>query len=140
MDNLTITERYNQDVTILDLTGKIRLGESIVNLRTALRVVTEEGKTNILLNLAAVSHIDSSGLGELVAGYTSMQKNGGELKLLHLNYRVREIMLMTKLLTIFDVFEDEEEAVLSFKIHTDTYVKKQSEIITGQLDENLATI
>lgn len=134
MDNLTITERYKNNVTILDLTRKICLGKSNVKLRSALRLVAQEGKNNLLLNLADVSYLDSSGLGELVAGYLLIQKNGGEMKLLHLNSRVREIMLMTKLLTIFDVFEDEDEGVASFQAAFSNNEKKQSEIITERLD------
>lgn len=137
MDNLTITERTYKTVTILDLNGKIRLGEGNIKLRTALREIVANDKKNILLNLANATHIDSSGLGELVAGYVSLQKSGGILKLLHLNTRVRELMVMTKLLTIFEVFENEDEAVASFQA-ADTDEVKQSEISTGKLNEAAA--
>ena len=133
MDNLTITERHYKTVTILDLAGKIRIGDGNVKFRKVLRVLVESGKKNILLNLADVSHIDSSGLGELVAGFVSLQKNEGELKLLHLNYRVREIMMMTKLLTIFTVFENEDEAVASFQSHLENIEPTQAAVVTGKL-------
>lgn len=115
MSNLKITERRNDSVIILDLAGKIRLGESNLELHNSLRQLVEKGEKKILLNLAEVTHIDSSGLGELVAGYTTLQKNGGDLKLLHLTERVNELMMITKLLTVFDVFESEAEAIESFK-------------------------
>lgn len=135
MDNLNITERNLQNVTILDLVGKIRLGGGNVELRKTLNLLISEGKINIILNLGGVTHIDSSGLGELVAGYVSLQKIGGELKLLNLNSRVREIMIMVKLLTIFADFDDEEKAVRSFQPNE----LKQSEIGTEKLEQtNLA--
>lgn len=115
MNELVISQRQNQDVTILDLSGKIKIGEDIVLLRKSLRILTTENKKKILLNLAEVTHIDSSGLGELVAGYISLQKIEGELKLLNLTKRVSELMMITKLLTVFDAFEDEDEAVKSFQ-------------------------
>lgn len=114
MTNLKITERRNDAVTILDLVGDIRLGEGAADFRKAIRLLAEKGDKKILLNMAGVSHIDSSGLGELVSGYTIFHKAGGELKLFHLSDRMHELMTMTKLLTVFDVFDDETEAVESF--------------------------
>ena len=114
MNNLNITERRNQSVTILDLKGNIRIGEGNVELHNILRFLVEKGEKKILLNLADVSYIDSSGLGELVAGFTTLQKNGGEMKLLNLTKRVSELMVITKLLTVFDIYESETEAVESF--------------------------
>ena len=134
MNNLNITERHNNNVTILDLAGKIGLGEESIKLRTALRVLTEKGEKNILLNLANVSLIDSSGLGELVAGYASLKKSGGELKLLHLTDRVSELMMITKLLTIFDVYENEEAAVSSFQTASENIETEQSASVTGKLN------
>jgi anti-sigma B factor antagonist len=115
MTNLKITERQNDPITILDLTGNIRLGAGATDLRTAIRLLAEKGDKKILLNMAGFSHIDSSGLGELVSSYTTLHKADGELKLFHLSDRVHELMTMTKLLTVFDVFDDESEAVESFK-------------------------
>lgn len=134
MNELVITQRQNQDVTILDLSGKIRIGEDIVYLRKSLRILTTENKKKILLNLAEITHIDSSGLGELVAGYVSLQKIEGTLKLLNLTKRVSELMMITKLLTVFDTFEDEDEAISSFQTTTEKIESKQSNIFTGKLD------
>lgn len=116
MTNLNITERQNGFITILDLEGKIRLGAGCAELHEALRLLVERGKTQILLNMAGVAFIDSSGLGELVGGYNTLQRIGGELKLLHLSDRVHELMTITKLLTVFDVYDDEMEAIANFNI------------------------
>jgi anti-sigma B factor antagonist len=101
-------------VTIVDLVGQIRLGETNINLHNALRGLVDAGDKNVLLNLAGVTHIDSSGLGELVAGYTTIERSGGEMKLENLSERVVDLMTITKLLTVFDVFEDEATAIASF--------------------------
>ncbi len=114
MNNLNITERRNQSVTVLDLKGNIRIGQGNIELHNILRFLVEKGEKKILLNLADVSYIDSSGLGELVGGFTTLQKNGGEMKLLNLTNRVSELMMITKLLTVFDIYENETEAVESF--------------------------
>lgn len=124
MNYLTITKRLSQNVTIFDLEGKIFLGESIVDFRRAIRDLPEDGKKKILLNMANITHIDSSGLGELVAGLLDSQKNGGELKLLSLSRQVTELMKMTKLLTVFETFEDETDALNSFQIQQATLVTK----------------
>ncbi|MBX7170919.1 MAG: STAS domain-containing protein [Pyrinomonadaceae bacterium] len=137
MDNLIISERYKNDVTILDLTGNICLGESNVKFRSTLRLLDQEGKNNILLNLADVAYLDSSGLGELVAGYLSTKKNGGQIKLLNLNSRIREIMVMTKLLTMFDVFEDEEQAIDSFQNPSNRIAMRQPDLVPEKLDPAL---
>jgi anti-sigma B factor antagonist len=115
MSNLVIKERRVNNVLILDVNGKLRLGAGSAEFHTAIRLLAERGEKNILVNLNDVSYIDSSGLGELVAGYVALQKSGGELKLLHLTSRVRELMIMTKLLTVFDAYENEAEAVESFE-------------------------
>ena len=114
MTNLNITERRIENVIILDLEGTIKLGEDCSNLRKTLRFLVQNGEQKILLNLANVSYIDSSGLGELVAGFASSQKNGGALKLLNVTERISELMMITKLLTVFDVYENEAVAVKSF--------------------------
>ncbi len=136
MNNLTITERRNRSVTVLDLSGNIRLGEGNIELHNILRFLVEKGERKVLLNLAEVKYIDSSGLGELVAGYTTLQKNGGELKLLNLTERVNELMVITKLLTVFDVFENESEAVSSFSTSSDEIAADES-VITGKLDDSM---
>lgn len=114
MSNLTITHRRSGPVVILDLVGQIRLGQSNLNLHKTLRDLVHNGEMLILLNLEEVSTIDSSGLGELIAGFATLEKSGGELKLLKLTDRVTELMMITKLLTVFDVYESESEAIASF--------------------------
>jgi anti-sigma B factor antagonist len=132
MNNLNITERRSGSVTVLDLQGNIRLGEGNIELHNILRFLVEKGERRILLNLADVSYIDSSGLGELVAGFATLQKNGGELKILHLTGRVHELMVITKLLTVFEVFDNEQEAIDSFQADSEN---AQTEKTTGKLDK-----
>jgi anti-sigma B factor antagonist len=115
MAELNINERQAGDVTVLDMSGKITIGEGSVALRTAIRRLLEEGKKRILLNLAGVSYIDSSGIGELVSSYTAINKEGGQLKLLNLTQKLQDLLTITKLLTVFDVYESEAEAVNSYK-------------------------
>ena len=115
MAELNISERQVGDVTILDLDGQVTIGEGSVALRTAIRRLLEEGKKKILLNLAKVGYIDSSGIGELVSSYTAINKEGGQLKLLNLTQKLQDLLTITKLLTVFDVYESEEEALASFK-------------------------
>ena len=112
---LEIRERTIGDVTILEMTGKITIGEGSVALRMAIRRLLEEGKKRILLNLAGVNYIDSSGIGELVSSYTAINKEGGQLKLLNLTQKLQDLLTITKLLTVFDVYESESEALESFK-------------------------
>jgi anti-sigma B factor antagonist len=114
MAELNISERQADGVTILDLTGRITIGEGSVALRTAIRRLLSEGKKNILLNLGGVSYIDSSGIGELVSSFTTVKKDGGSLKLLNLTQKVQDLLAITKLLTVFDVYENEDEALASF--------------------------
>lgn len=137
MDNLNITQRQNKNVTVLDLEGQIRLGTANIKLRETLRELAGQGKHNVLINLANVAQIDSSGLGELVGGYVSIKKSGGEIKLLHLNSRVQELMVITKLYTVFDVYENEDEAVASFQISEETAEKSATESVTQNLDKTL---
>jgi len=132
MNNLNITERRSGSVTVLDLQGNIRLGEGNIELHNILRFLVEKGERRILLNLADVSYIDSSGLGELVAGFATLQKNGGELKILHLTGRVHELMVITKLLTVFEVFDNEQEAINSFQADSENV---ETERTTGKLDK-----
>ena len=115
MKKLNITERRNKSIVILDLKGNIRLGESSRELHNEIRKLVETGEKKILLNLADVSSMDSSGLGELVSAYATVQRGGGELKLVHLTDRISELMMITKLLTVFDVYENEEAAANGFQ-------------------------
>ena len=115
MAELNINERQAGDVTVLDMSGKITIGEGSVALRTAIRRLLEEGKKRILLNLAGVGYIDSSGIGELVSSFTAINKEGGQLKLLNLTQKLQDLLAITKLLTVFDVYESEADALNSFK-------------------------
>ena len=114
MANLNIKERQAGDVTILDLSGKITIGEGSVQLREAVRRLLDEGKKKILLNLGDVTYIDSSGIGELVSAFTTVRNQGGDLKLLNLTKKVHDLLQITKLYTVFDVKDDEASAVASF--------------------------
>ncbi len=115
MADITITERQAGDVTILDLDGKVTIGEGSVALRSTIRRVLGEGKTKLILNLGRVGYIDSSGIGELVSSFTAVRKEGGTLKLLNLTEKIQDLLAITKLLTVFDVFEDEASALASFE-------------------------
>ena len=115
MSELSIKERQAGDVTILDLEGKITIGEGSVSLRSAIRRLIEEGKKKILLNLAGVGYVDSSGIGELVSSYTTINREGGQLKLLKLTQKIKDLLTITKLLTVFDVYDDESQALNSFQ-------------------------
>ncbi|HKS11112.1 MAG TPA: STAS domain-containing protein [Pyrinomonadaceae bacterium] len=114
MAELDVKERQAGDVTILDLRGEVRIGEGSIALRDAIRNLADAGKQKLLLNLAGVSYIDSSGIGELIANYTTVSRQGGQLKLLKLTDRVQNLLVITKLLTVFDAYEDEAEALKSF--------------------------
>jgi len=109
-----LSSRQVGDVNVVDVAGRITLGEGSSALRDALRDMVGKSQKKILLNLAEVSYIDSSGIGELVSGFTTVTNNGGQLKLLNLTKRVKDLLLITKLLTVFEVFDDEELAVRSF--------------------------
>ena len=114
MAELDLKERQAGDVTILDLSGEVRIGDSSVALRESVRKLADQGKKKLLLNLAGVKYIDSSGIGELIANYTTVSRQGGQLKLLNLTERVQNLLVITKLLTVFDAYEDEAEALKSF--------------------------
>jgi anti-sigma B factor antagonist len=114
MADITISERQAGDVTVLDLEGKVTIGEGSVALRNAIRRLLGEGKNKILLNLGKVGYIDSSGIGELVSSYTAVKKEGGTLKLLNLTQKIQDLLAITKLLTVFDTFDDEASALASF--------------------------
>ena len=102
------------DVTVMDMTGRIVLGEGSTALREALRDLVTHGDKKILLNLGDVSYIDSSGVGELVAGFTTVTNRGGQLKLLNLAKRVQDLLQITKLYTVFEVHDNEAKALKSF--------------------------
>ena len=111
---LTIKTRQDGNVTIVDLGGTITLGENTGILREELRNLMAQGRKNIILNMQGVTYVDSAGLGELVGAYTTAANQGGSVKLLHLQGKMRDLMQVTKLFTIFQDFEDEKKAVQSF--------------------------
>jgi anti-sigma B factor antagonist len=111
---MTITTREVSHVTIVDINGRITLGDETGQLREAVHRLIAEGKKKIILNLAHVDYIDSSGVGELVSSFTTVRNSGGDLKLLSLSKKVHDILNVTKLYTVFDVKDDEFTAVKSF--------------------------
>jgi anti-sigma B factor antagonist len=106
--------RKVENVTIVDLSGRITLGEGSVVLRDTIRDLIAKGDKKILLNLGEVTYIDSSGIGELVSAFTTVRNQGGELKLLNLTKKVHDLLQITKLYTVFDVKDDEATAIQSF--------------------------
>jgi len=112
--SVKLNTRQVGDVSVVDVAGRITLGEGSSALRDLMREMVGKGDKKILLNLGEVSYIDSSGIGELVSGFTTVTNSGGQLKLLNLNKRVKDLLQITKLYTVFDVHEDEAIAVRSF--------------------------
>ena len=115
MAQLNINQRQTGDVAILDLNGEVHIDDNTTTLRGAIRELVAAGNKKILLNLAGVRYIDSSGIGELIANYTTVGRTGGQLKLLSLTDKVQDLLVITKLLTVFDVYDAEAEALTSFK-------------------------
>ncbi len=111
---MQIVERTVADVMILDLKGKMTLGEGDELLKDKINSIVHQGKKKILLNLADVPYIDSAGLGEVVRTYTTVSRQGGSLKLLNLTKRIQDLLAITKLLTVFETYDSEDEAVKSF--------------------------
>ena len=112
--SMKVTTRQVDGVTILDLSGRITLGEGSVQLRDAVRDLLAKGQKQILLNLGDVNYIDSSGIGELVSAFTPVHNQGGDLKLLNLTKKVHDLLQITKLYTVFDIKDDEASAIASF--------------------------
>ena len=115
MPALYLTSRQDGPITLVDMSGRIALGEGSALLRKTIRDLVEAGQSKIVLNLGDVNYIDSSGIGELVSGFTAVRKAGGELKLLNLTKKVHDLLQITKLFTVFDVYSDERTAVKSFR-------------------------
>jgi anti-sigma B factor antagonist len=111
---MKISVRESGKVSIIDLKGKITIGSGDIQLRDTVNTLVGSGKTQILVDLKDVTAIDSSGIGELVGCYTTLTNKGGKLKLLHLPPKIQDVLTVTQLITVFDVFEDEAEAVRSF--------------------------
>jgi anti-sigma B factor antagonist len=112
--SLKSSTRNVDGITVLDLSGRITLGEGSVVLRDVIREILGKGEKKILLNLGDVTYIDSSGIGELVSAFTAVRKEGGELKLLNLTKKVHDLLQITKLYTVFDVKDDEAAAISSY--------------------------
>ncbi len=112
--SVKMSSRQVGDVTVVDAKGRITLGEGASVFRDVIRDLAAKGNKKILVNLADVSYIDSSGIGEMVSSFTTVTNHGGQLKLLSLTKRVKDLLQITKLYTVFEVFEDEASAVRSF--------------------------
>jgi anti-sigma B factor antagonist len=113
--SMMLKPRRLDDVVIIDVSGRITIGEGTLILRDFIEKMLTEGDRKFLIDLASVDYIDSSGLGELVTSFTTVRKQGGQLKLLNLTRRVHDLLQITKLLTVFDTFEDEAEALKTMK-------------------------
>ena len=111
---LTVSQREKEGIVILDLAGALTAGDAATALRTALLEIVSTGRNNVVLNLAAVDYIDSTGLGGMVVCFTTLRKSGGRLVLLNLIRRHLELLVLTKLSTVFEIFDDEQDAVNSF--------------------------
>ncbi|HEX4961059.1 MAG TPA: STAS domain-containing protein [Thermoanaerobaculia bacterium] len=111
---MDVSKRQVGDVTILDLKGKITIGSGDVQLRNSVQEVINGGATKVLINMSGVSTIDSSGIGELVSAYTTASNRGAKLKLINLPPKVADILTITQLITVFDVYDSETEGIASF--------------------------
>ncbi|MEP7304790.1 MAG: STAS domain-containing protein [Acidobacteriota bacterium] len=111
---MQITERSVGDVMVLDIKGKITLGEGDEQLKDKVNSLVNQGQKKMVLNLAGVPYLDSAGLGEVVRAYTTVSRQGGSLKLLNLTKRITDLLSITKLLTVFETFDSENDAVQSF--------------------------
>jgi anti-sigma B factor antagonist len=111
---MQISQRTVGDVTVVDLNGKMTLGEGDELLRDKVNSLIQQGQRKIILNLSEVPYIDSAGLGEIVRTYTTVSRQGGSLKLLNLTKRIQDLLAITKLLTVFETFENEQDAIKSF--------------------------
>jgi len=111
---MNIDVRNVDDVVILDVHGKVTIGDGSREIRNKVSAALEKGHMKILLNLGDVSYVDSSGIGELVSSFTTVSGKGGELKLLNLTRKIQELLAITKLLTVFDCHDDEAAAIKSF--------------------------
>ncbi len=111
---MKVSNRQLDGVTVVDMSGRITLGEGSVILRDTIRDLVGKGQKKILLNLGDVTYIDSSGIGELVSAFTAVRREGGELKLLNLTKKVHDLLQITKLYTVFDIKDDEMAAIKSF--------------------------
>lgn len=112
--SVKLTARQVGDVTVIDASGRITLGEGSTAFREKIKELASSGSKKVLVNLAEISYIDSSGIGELVSGFTTITNSGGQLKLLNLGKRLQDLLQITKLYTVFETFDDEAAAIRSF--------------------------
>jgi len=112
--SMKVSNRQVDGIAVVDMSGRITLGEGSVVLRDTVRDLVTKGQKKILLNLGDVTYIDSSGIGELVSAFTAVRREGGELKLLNLTKKVHDLLQITKLYTVFDIKDDEAAAIQSF--------------------------
>ena len=113
--SISLSNRQVGDVTVIDVSGRITLGEGSSAFRDSVKDVIAKGSKKILLNLGEVTYIDSAGIGELVSSFTTVQNAGGQMKLLNLTKRVKDLLQITKLYTVFEVYDDEAQALASYK-------------------------
>jgi len=111
---MQISERHVGEIVVLDLNGRLVLGEDVQLLRDKVNSVVQQGRKDVIVNLSQLSYMDSSGIGELVRSFTTVSRNGGALKLLGLTKRISDLLAITKLLTVFDSYESEKDAIASF--------------------------
>ncbi len=112
---MEISERNDGKVTVLNLSGKVTLGEGDMLLKDKLHSLLNQGRKDVLLNLAQVSYVDSAGLGAIVSAYTTMTREGGSLKLANVTKKLQDLLSITKLLTVFETFDSEDEALRSYR-------------------------
>jgi anti-sigma B factor antagonist len=112
--SVKLSTRQAGDVAVVDISGRVTLGEGSSAIRDAMRDLTAKGNKKILLNLTAVTYLDSTGIGELVAGFTSASDAGGTVKLLGLTKHVKDVLMISRLYTVFEAFDDEAQALASF--------------------------
>jgi len=113
--DITIDERHIGGVTVLDIVGKLTIDEAAEHLKDKINSLITQGRTQVVLNLAKVPYIDSGGLGQLIASFGSVKRNGGTMKLLHVNSKNHDLLSITSLVTVFETFDSEDQAVRSFK-------------------------
>jgi anti-sigma B factor antagonist len=120
--SLNVKTRKVDNIIVVDMSGRLTIGEPVLLLRETLRVQVNDGNRHFVLNLGDVSYIDSSGLGELVSAYTTVRNKQGDVKLLNLTAKAKDLLQMTKLLTVFDVYDDEAKAIAAVKAAAKTSV------------------
>lgn len=131
--SLKLETRERQDTLIVDLYGQLILGDATSRLRELMRQINESGCRRILINMEGLHKIDSSGMGELISAYTTAVKSGGEVKLVNLTSRISDLMKLTKLCTVFDVFEDEDQALDSFSEETKSELQRRWGAFMGNI-------